>query len=89
MSEFGLAMFVAQVHQESRWRADAQSPAGAEGIVQFMPATGAHVEHFNAGRSAANFHENRQYPRLILQRWEPLYVAAGWGNGACTARCSL
>jgi len=28
--------------------------------------------------------ENRQYVRLILLRWEPLYVAAGWGRGMCT-----
>lgn len=34
-----VATFAAQIHQESRWRADAQSPAGAQGIAQFMPAT--------------------------------------------------
>ena len=41
------------------------------------------IEKFNAGRSAANFKENRHYPRAILSRWEPLYVGAGWGNGVC------
>lgn len=41
------------------------------------------VAPFNAGRSAANFRENRQYPRLILQRFEPLYVSAQWGAGVC------
>lgn len=44
------------------------------------------VERFNAGRSIANFRENRVYPRRILLRWEPLYVSAGWGDGVCAAR---
>ncbi len=34
------ARIAAQVHQESRWRADARSPY-AEGLAQFTPATGA------------------------------------------------
>lgn len=46
------------------------------------------VERHNAGRSAANFRENRHYPRAILLRWEPLYAAAGWGQGVCAERYS-
>ena len=34
-----VATFAAQVHQESRWRVDAASPVGAQGLSQFMPAT--------------------------------------------------
>lgn len=41
------------------------------------------VEQFNAGRSEQNFAENRAYPRRILLRYEPLYEAAGWGQGKC------
>ena len=41
------------------------------------------VEGVNAGRTAANWRENRDYPRAILRRTTPLYVAAGWGQGAC------
>lgn len=41
------------------------------------------VERFNAGRSAANFKENRGYVRNIVSRWQPHYVAAGWGQGVC------
>lgn len=41
------------------------------------------IEHHNAGRSAANFAENRHYVRVILTQWEPLYIRAGWGKGAC------
>lgn len=33
------ATFAAQVHAESRWRADAVSPVGAQGMAQFMPST--------------------------------------------------
>lgn len=153
-----VATFAAQIHQESGWRADAKSPAGAEGLAQFMPATGAwiagaykldisqpynpawamralvtydrhlwgrvkaasacermamtlsayngglgwvyrdqqlaaksgldrtrwfdQVERVNAGRSAANWRENRGYPRNILLRWQPIYTS--WGGGvAC------
>lgn len=44
-AEWGLnapvATFAAQVHQESLWRTDARSQAGAQGLAQFMPATSA------------------------------------------------
>lgn len=170
-AEWGLdapiATLAAQVHQESAWRANARSQAGAQGLAQFMPTTSAwmaqlypntlganqpfnpgwalralvtydrwlsqriqargpcekwafvlsayngglgwvqkdtrqasakgadklawfdSVERHNAGRSAANFRENRNYPRAILLRWEPLYAAAGWGAGVCAPRYSL
>lgn len=42
------------------------------------------VERVNAGRSLTNWQENRAYPQRILQRHEPLYVAAHWGLGACS-----
>ena len=34
-----VAVFAAQVHQESAWRPDAVSHVGAQGMAQFMPAT--------------------------------------------------
>lgn len=34
-----IAVFAAQVHQESAWRPDAVSHVGAQGLAQFMPAT--------------------------------------------------
>lgn len=55
------------------------SAKGADPLAWFD-----HVERFNAGRSAAAFHENRHYPRLILLKWEPVYVQSGWGRGVCT-----
>ncbi|MGX9692940.1 transglycosylase SLT domain-containing protein [Achromobacter anxifer] len=155
-----VALFAAQIHQESRWRADARSPVGAQGMAQFMPATAdwisglvpdlaankpyspswamralitydlwlyeriraasacerwafslsayngglgwvnrdkklassqgldplvwfGSVERVNAGRSPANWRENRAYPDLIIRRHQPAYVAAGWGYGVC------
>ena len=150
-------MFAAQVHTESRWKADDTSPVGAMGLAQFMPATAkwmpdidptlappapynpgwsiramlrydlwlygrargvndyqkmafalsgynggegwvnrdkklaarkgldpgrwfGHVEKVNAGRSAANWRENRNYPRLILEEHQHAYERAGWGR---------
>ena len=32
-----VATFAAQIHQESMWRSDAVSRAGAQGLAQFMP----------------------------------------------------
>jgi soluble lytic murein transglycosylase-like protein len=34
-----IATMAAQIHQESRWDERAVSPAGAQGLAQFMPAT--------------------------------------------------
>lgn len=171
-----VATFAAQIHQESRWNANARSPVGAQGMAQFMPATATWISgvypgslgtnqptnpvwamralvtydrwlwdrirlhrpqwesqpvlpsgrgmgsaecermaftlsayngglghvynrqrlsvepgrcfastcEINPGISAANQRENRDYPRLILTRFEPLYVKAGWSNGVCT-----
>lgn len=156
-----VATFAAQIHQESSWQADVQSPAGAKGLAQFMPTTaswisGAYpknladnapynpawaiqalitynqwhynrihattecdrwayvlsayngglgwvnrdrnraktlgldpdvywgvVETVNAGRSSANFKENRGYPQRIIYRWQPDYINNGWGLGVC------
>lgn len=150
-----VATFAAQIHQESRWRAEARSPVGALGLAQFMPATArwmgdvdaqlldtaplnptwalrAVVSYdrwlwdrvtvaenscermafvlaayngglgwvykrqrlspepgrclgascsINPGITAASQRENEHYPRVILQRYEPLY--ASWGPGSC------
>lgn len=44
-----------------------------------------HVELFNAGRSRANFRENRGYPRRILKDLAKRYAKAGWGLRVCYA----
>jgi len=55
------------------------SAQGADKLAWFNS-----VERHNSGRSAANFRENRAYPRQILLKWEPLYIGAGWGLGVCS-----
>ncbi|MBN3132660.1 transglycosylase SLT domain-containing protein [Pectobacterium brasiliense] len=40
-----------------------------------------HVATVNAGRSAANWHENRHYPQRILQELAPRYLT--WGGRSC------
>lgn len=42
------------------------------------------VEPFNAGRAPAMFRENRNYPAAIIVRWQPLFLAGGWGTGSCS-----
>lgn len=44
-----VATFAAQIHQESRWRFDARSPVGAQGLAQFMPATAQWIGGLDAG----------------------------------------
>ncbi|MBV7693990.1 transglycosylase SLT domain-containing protein [Limnobaculum sp. M2-1] len=63
------------------WVQRDQKKAASQGIDsgQYWGA----VEFINAGRSAANFKENRSYPDRIIYRWQPEYQAAGWGNGVC------
>jgi hypothetical protein len=43
-----IAVFGAQVHQESGWRATAKSPVGAAGLAQFMPATAKWMPNIDA-----------------------------------------
>lgn len=40
-----------------------------------------HVEHVNAGRSAANWRENRHYPKMILYQHAARYLL--WGQASC------
>ncbi|EEJ5271248.1 lytic transglycosylase domain-containing protein, partial [Salmonella enterica subsp. enterica serovar Poano] len=39
------------------------------------------VETVNAGRSAANWRENRHYPQRILHELAPRYLS--WGGSSC------
>ncbi|EIM9313575.1 lytic transglycosylase domain-containing protein [Escherichia coli] len=40
-----------------------------------------HVERVNAGRSAANWRENRRYPKMILYQHAARYLL--WGQASC------
>jgi len=41
-------VIAAQIQQESAWRPDARSPVGAQGLMQFMPATSRWVDTLTA-----------------------------------------
>lgn len=63
------ATFSAQIHQESRFRADARSPVGAFGIAQFMPATASWI----AGAYPDELHGDKASPEwgiLALVRYD-------------------
>ena len=47
-----VAVFAAQVHQESAWRPDAVSHVGAQGLAQFMPATTRWIAGLNPNLAA-------------------------------------
>ena len=49
-----VADHAAQIHQESRWRADAKSPVGATGMAQFMPATASWISGIYPRELAGN-----------------------------------
>lgn len=86
MQEFGLdapvAMFAAQVHQESSWRTHARSPF-ADGLTQFTPATAAWIsEVYPDLGDAAPFSPGWalramvRYDRHIYMRIEPWQAEA-------------
>ena len=73
-----LATFAAQVHQESRWRANAASPVGAQGMAQFMPATAADMaKRYPAELRPANPHNPRWAFRAQAQYMKSLYDGRG------------
>jgi soluble lytic murein transglycosylase-like protein len=41
------------------------------------------TEHIATGQSAKNFEYSRLYPRWIIHRHQPRYVAAGFAQGVC------
>lgn len=87
---YDAALLAAQAHQESAFRPDATSPAGAQGLMQFMPATwrewGNGLDPFDP---AASIDAGIRYMQMLLSRYrgaadpEALALAAyncGMGN---------
>ena len=62
------ALLEAVVWQESRWRADAVSPAGARGLAQLMPATARYLG-VDADDPHANLEGGARYLREQLDRF--------------------
>lgn len=87
---YDAALLAAQAHQESAFRPEAVSKAGAQGLMQFMPATwrewGKGLDPFDA---AASLDAGIRYMKYLLARYrgaadpEALALAAynsGMGN---------
>jgi hypothetical protein len=72
-------------YAESRWRSQAVSPKGAEGLMQLMPATAAELGVMDPFDAAQNIRGGAQYLRTLLDRYhgdEVKAVAAyNWGMG--------
>ena len=65
---FDPLMLAAQAYQESRLDPQARSKAGAVGIMQVMPATGAEMKVGDIAELDANVHAGTKYMRRILDR---------------------
>lgn len=75
------AMVLSSYNGGLGWVYKDQALASAKGVDKRVWFNA--LEQVNAGRSAGNFSENRGYVRNIITRWQPHYVAAGWGQGVC------
>lgn len=71
-----VAVFAAQVHQESAWRPDAISHVGAQGLAQFMPATTRWIARLQPDLAAQQPYNPAWALRALVtyDRW--LYVRA-------------
>ncbi|HEY6020924.1 MAG TPA: lytic transglycosylase domain-containing protein [Candidatus Paceibacterota bacterium] len=69
--------------QESRFNPNAQSPAGAQGLMQFMPATAAALG-FNPFDPAASIDAAGRYFKQLYAstgNWRDAIAAYNWGIG--------
>jgi len=87
--EWGLpapvAIHAAQIQQESGWRADAESPAGAEGLSQFMPSTSEWIAEIYPDLGAAApysptwaMRAQSRYNRWHWQRIDAADICSHW-----------
>jgi membrane-bound lytic murein transglycosylase MltF len=70
-AEYGFEplMLAAQGYQESRLDHSVKSPAGAIGVMQLLPATGAQMEVGDIGQEEANIHAGAKYMRHIFDEY--------------------
>lgn len=76
------ASFAAQIHQESRWRADARSPVGAQGLAQFMPATAAWMPSVDSSLRGSDWRNPTWQIRALVVYDKWLYAKTPAAN-AC------
>jgi len=65
-----IALFAGQIHQESRWREDARSRAGAVGLGQFMPATAKWISGAYPEELGLYDYENPRWALRALVRYD-------------------
>ena len=85
----GAALLAAQLYVESGFDPFARSPAGAEGIAQFMPATAAALGRANPVDAPAAIDAQAHLMRDLLRRFAsvPLALAAYNAGGGPVAAC--
>ncbi|MFU8832334.1 MAG: transglycosylase SLT domain-containing protein [Wenzhouxiangella sp.] len=67
--ELDWLLLVAQGYQESRLDHSARSPAGAVGVMQLLPSTGAEMEVGDITELANNIHAGARYLRWMIDRY--------------------
>ena len=77
---------VALIQQESAWNPQAESPAGAQGLAQFMPATAAewNVDPWDPIDSIAGAGRYLAWLRSRTPSWSAALAAYNWGIGNVT-----
>lgn len=85
----GAALLAAQIYAESNFNPFARSPAGAEGIAQFMPGTARQYGLRNPFHAAAAIEAQAHLMRDLLGRFGsvPLALAAYNAGPGAVARC--
>jgi soluble lytic murein transglycosylase-like protein len=73
----------AQINQESGFNPNARSPAGAQGIAQFIPATAARFGLTNPFDPIASFEAYGKYMSFLLSKFMGRYdiALAGYNSG--------
>lgn len=64
--EAPVAVFAAQVHQESAWNPRAMSPVGAQGLAQFMPGTARWISRIDPALAENAPHDPRWALRALV-----------------------
>ncbi|MGH8119689.1 MAG: transglycosylase SLT domain-containing protein [Gammaproteobacteria bacterium] len=68
---FDWRLIVAQMYQESQFKADAVSEAGAEGLMQMLPETASTIGADNLSDPEANIHAGLKYLNFLRNQFEP------------------
>ena len=68
---FDWRLIVAQMYQESQFKPDAVSDAGAEGLMQMLPETASTIGANNLSDPEANIRAGLKYLHLLRNQFEP------------------